>query len=283
VHPVLFHIGAVVIPAYGAVAAAGILLALMLTQQTARIVAVDSAKVWNLCIVVLFAALAGSRLLLIVLNWGTLRSHPAWLLGLGMIHHPLLAALGGVLGLIVAWVYARWQKMPLRTTADALAAPLALGLAFEQFGALLAGSGYGTGTSLPWAVIYMSPLAARWSGAPIGIPVHPVQAYSAVAFLTIAVCLLLQLGNRRQQGDSAGLCLMGMGVAVYITEFWRDPVGRGAILGGFLRGPQVPAVVLVLLGASLLLELGSQRIDRSIPLDGPITPADSRERESIHG
>ena len=33
------------------------------------------------------------------------------------------------------------SRCRLRTTADALAAPLALGLAFEQLGALLAGSG----------------------------------------------------------------------------------------------------------------------------------------------
>ncbi len=34
-----------------------------------------------------------------------------------------------------------------------------------------------------WAVIYTSPLAARWSGTPLGIPLHPVQGYAALAFL----------------------------------------------------------------------------------------------------
>jgi phosphatidylglycerol:prolipoprotein diacylglycerol transferase len=45
-----------------------------------------------------------------------------------------------------------------------------------------------------------------------------------------------------------------MGVAVYITELWRDPEGRGALLGGALDGPQAAAIVLVLAGALVLLE-----------------------------
>ena len=62
--------------------------------------------------------------------------------------------------------------------------------------------------ALPWAVTYTDPLAARWSGAPLGIPVHPVQAYAALRFLTISICLLLLLPSRRQHGDVAGVFLI---------------------------------------------------------------------------
>jgi phosphatidylglycerol:prolipoprotein diacylglycerol transferase len=254
VHPVLFHIGAILIPAYGASAAVGVLMALLLAQRTARLAAVDAGKVWNLCVVALFAALVAQRLLLVVLNWSELRIHPSWMLGLAMIHHPLLEAAGALAGAGAAVFYARWQKIPFRTTADVLAAPLALGLAFEQLGTLLAGSGYGTDTSVPWAVTYTSPLAARWSGTPLGIPLHPVQAYSAVAMLTLSIFLLVWLPARRRQGDVAGLWLMGTGVGIYFTELWRDPEGRGRFLGGALDGPQLAAVVLVLAGALVLVE-----------------------------
>jgi phosphatidylglycerol:prolipoprotein diacylglycerol transferase len=254
VYPVLFHIGPILIPAYGASAAVGVLLALFLAQRTARIAAVNAAQVWNLCVVALFAALAGQRLLLVIANWNSLRLHPIWVLGLAMIHHPLLAAAGAFTGVLAAVLYARWQKMPLWTTADAIAAPLALGLAFEQLGALLAGSGYGTEASVRWAVVYTNPLAARWSGTPLGIPLHPVQAYAAIAYLTLSILLLVWLPVRRQQGDEAGLWLMGTGSVVYITELWRDPLGRGALLGGALDGPQAAAVVMVLAGGLVLLE-----------------------------
>jgi len=258
VHPVLFHIGSILIPAYGASAAVGVLLALFLAQRTARMAGIDAAKVWNLCVIALFAALAGQRVLLVALNWGVLRIHPAWMLGLAMVHHPLLAGVGAFAGAASAVLYARWQKLPFFATADALAAPLALGLAFEQLGALLAGSGYGTEASVPWAVTCTSTLAARWSGTPLGIPLHPVQAYAALAFLTLSVFLLVWLPARRQMGDVAGLWLMGTGVTVYITELWRDTEGRGTLLHGALDGPQVAAVLMVLVGALVLLERKAQ-------------------------
>ncbi|MDR3751350.1 MAG: prolipoprotein diacylglyceryl transferase [Terracidiphilus sp.] len=283
-HPVLFHIGSILIPAYGASAAVGVLLALLLAQRTARMAGLNPAQVWNLCIVSLFAALLGQRLLLIVLNWSDLRSHPSWMLGLAMIHHPLLAVAGAFMGLGAAALVIRRQKMPFWTTVDVLAAPLTLGLAFEQLGALLAGSGYGTETTVRWAVIYTSPLAARWSGTPLGIALHPVQAYAALAFLTLSIFLLVWLPERRRQGDLAGLWLMGTGVAVYITELVRDPIGRGSLLRGALDGPQAAAVLLVLAGALVLLERkATGKPDKESAVTNPGTAHQGTKNEAEHG
>lgn len=254
-HPVLFHAGAILIPAYGAVAALGVLLALLLGQWLARPAGIDGNRLWNLNVIGLFAAIIGSRLLLVAVNWGALRLHPQWLLGLAMIHHPLVSAIGLTTGLgAAAGAYGRWQKMPWRATADALAAPVLLGMAFEQMGALLAGSGYGTETAVAWAVTYSDPLAARWSGTPLGVPLHPVQAYAAAAYLALAAAISSMVWVRKRPGDVAGVALMGAGVALYVTEFWRDVDGRGRLLAGAMDGPQVVAVVLVLLGALLLRE-----------------------------
>ena len=241
-HPVLFHIGAFLIPAYGASAAIGVLLALFSAQHTARVAGVNPGQVWNLCVVSLFAALVAQRLLLVAINLNDLRSHPAWVLTLAMVHHPLLAAAGALGGTGCATIFAWRQKMPFRTTADVLAAPLALGFAFEQLGALLAGSGYGTETTVRWAVTYSHPLATIWSGTPLGIPLHPVQAYAALAFLTLSIFLLVWQPARRRRATLAGMGLLGGGVTVYLTELWRDTEGRGALLGGALDGPQVGAI-----------------------------------------
>jgi phosphatidylglycerol:prolipoprotein diacylglycerol transferase len=275
VHPVLFHIGAVVIPSYGAVTALGMLLALGLALRTARMAGrgtgldtnlvtnldsnLDPGKVWNLCILSLFAALAASRLLLVIVNWSVLRVHPAWLLELAMVHHPLLAGVGTLAGAGCALWYARHCKLPMGATADALAPPLALGLAFEQLGELASGSGYGVeaGAGVHWAVTYTDPLAAIWSGAPLGVALHPVQAYAALAFLTLALFLLVWLPGEHREGDVAGLGLMGLGAAIYITEIWRVPEGRGSVLNGAIDGPQIAAVLLVIAGALVLRERGS--------------------------
>jgi len=232
----------------------GVLLALYLAECTARTTGLDAQRIWKLCVVTLFAALLTSRLLLVALNWSALRLHPAWMLTLAMVHHPLLACFGALIAVVVGALYGRRQQLPLWTTADALAAPVALGLAFEQFGALLAGSGYGTETAVRWAVTYTDPLTGQWSGAPLGVALHPVQGYAALGFLTLSIFLLVWLPRRRQSGDVAGLLLLGAGVVVYVTEFWRDSEGRGAMLDGAADGPQLAAAALVMVGGLMLLE-----------------------------
>ena len=251
-HPVLITFGSLLIPSYGALAAIGVLTALLLAQRTAAIAGVSPAQVWNVCVLALVSALVASRLLLIAMNWRELLAHPLWMLGLATIHNPWIAGAGVLAGALAALACVRAQRMPAMSTLDALAAPLTLGLACEQFGALLAGAGYGTEASAPWAVTYTDPLAQRWSGTPLGIPLHPVQAYAVLAYAAWTAFLLVWMPRRRQPGDVAGLALMGIGIALYVTEFWRDPEGRGQALHGALDAPQMAAIVFVLLGAWLL-------------------------------
>ena len=265
-HPVLFKLGVFLIPSYGALAAAGVLVALVLAQRTARSAAVSPAHVWNVCVIALFTALVGSRLVLAAANWRDVIRHPMWMIGLATIHNPWVAGAGIFIGGLAGFVYMRWQHLPIPAVLDALAAPLTVGLALEQVGALLAGAGYGTDTSVRWAVVYTHPLAARWSGTPLGIPLHPVQAYAALAYATLALFLLVAMPMRRQAGDVAGVALIGIGISLYITEFWRDPEGRGQILRGALDAPQVAAIVLVLLGAWLLRERPVQTPSESVDI-----------------
>jgi phosphatidylglycerol:prolipoprotein diacylglycerol transferase len=250
--------------------ALGVLLGLFLTQLSARWAGVNAGQVWNLCVVGLFAALVSDRLLLVAADWSEQRARSSWMLGPAVGHHLLLDAAGALAGVGCAAWYGRWQKLPLWPVADALAAPAALGLAFAQAGALLAGSDYGTeaGRGVKWAVTYTNPLAMRWSGTPLGIPLHPVQGYAALGFLALAFGLLAWLWARPREGDVAGACLMGIGTTVYVTELWRNPVGRGALLGGALDGPQVAAVMLVLAGALILRKHKGAAQDSGEPRHG---------------
>jgi len=258
----------VVIPAYGALASLGVLLGLLLAQRTARVAGLNASEVWNLCVLAVFAAIVVQRLLLVGANWSILRTHPSWMLALAMVHHPLLASAGALAAALVAAVYAWKRNMPWRATADALAAPVAVGLAFEQIGALLAGAGWGVDApaGLPWAVTYTSALAARWSGTPLGVPLHPVQAYAALGLAVLAGAAYVALARCGQTGDVAGLWLMGFGVVIFLTEIWRDSEGRGRLLHGAIDGPQLGAVGAVLAGAWMLRErrnegMGASSID----------------------
>jgi len=260
-HPVLFQFGSLVIPSYGAIAALGVLLALALAQVTAKQTGLDPRHTWNMLVLGVFASIAASRLTLIVLNLSDLRRHPTWLLSIAMVHHPLLAAIGILAGVFAVLLYARWAKLPLRVVADCLAAPIALGSAFEQLGALLQGSDFGrdsNSTSRLFAITYSSPLAARWSGTPLGVPLYPVQAYAALGSLFLAGLLVASFRLSRRSGDVAGIWLMGSGALLFLTELFRDWEGRGVLPSGSglpygsIDAPQLVGLGLVLAGGLLL-------------------------------
>jgi phosphatidylglycerol:prolipoprotein diacylglycerol transferase len=262
-HPVLFQIGSLLVPSYGACAALGVLLALGLAQLTAKRTGLDPSHAprhaWNMLVLAVFAALATSRLLLVIMNLGDLRMHPRWLLAVAMVHHPLLAAAGIASGVIAIIWYALWTRLPLRVVADCLAAPIFLATAAEQLGALLAGSDYGRETNAAWAVTYTSPLAARWSGTPLGVPLYPVQAYAAIGALLLAAIIYGWLFIPRRSGDAAGVALLGAGVLLFVTEMFRDWEGRGALLNGLIDIPQLVGLGLVLLGGLVLIDWRQSR------------------------
>jgi phosphatidylglycerol:prolipoprotein diacylglycerol transferase len=170
-----------------------------------------------------------------------------------------------MMGAVAALFYIGRERMPWAATLDALAPPLVVGLACEQWGALLAGAGYGTETSAGWAIVYTDPLAERWSGTPLGVPLHPVQAYAAVGYMVLAVLVLTRLRTSRRPGDVAGMALIGLGVVIYLSELWRDPEGRGEVLNGFFDGPQLAAIVMVLAGGAVLLQRKDPKKGRGLP------------------
>jgi phosphatidylglycerol:prolipoprotein diacylglycerol transferase len=266
VHPVLFQVGSLLVPSYGACAAVGVLLALWLAQLTARRTGLDPRHAWNMLVVAVFASLAVSRLVLIGMNLSDLRRHPAWLLAIAMVHHPLLAAVGILGGVSAVLIYVRWAKLPVLAVADCLAAPVALGVAAEQVGALLAGSDFGresAANSVFGAVTYSSELAARWSGTPLGVALYPAQAYAAAGavLLAVIVCGWLRLPQgARRAGDAAGIGLIGAGVLVCLTEGFRDWEGRGVMLRGIADIPQLVGLGLVVLGCAVLLDWRGGRL-----------------------
>jgi phosphatidylglycerol---prolipoprotein diacylglyceryl transferase len=256
-HPVLFQIGSLMVPSYGACAAVGVLLALALAPFTARKVGLDPRHAWNMLVLAVFASVALSRLVLIAINLGDLRRHPRWLLALAMVHHPLLAAIGIAGGAAAVAIYARWAKLSLRVVADCSAAPVALGMAFEQLGALMAGSDFGREATSGFTVTYTNELAARWSGTPLGVELYPVQAYAALgALLLMLLCLLFP---SRRQGDLAAIWLLGTGILLFLTEILRDWEGRGVFFAGAghvgtMDIPQLVGLGMVVLSGIVLFD-----------------------------
>jgi phosphatidylglycerol:prolipoprotein diacylglycerol transferase len=111
-------------------------------------------------------------------------------------------------------------------------------------------------------------VAARWSGTPLGVPLHPVQAYAALGSLTIGlatvVCLSLALkSSKGRAGDVTGGWLIANGVLLFLTEIFRDWEGRGVLMRGSVDAEQLVALGMVLLGGLQLTDL-RQRFARKV-------------------
>ena len=222
-----------------------------MATRTARRLALDTNKIWNLSLIGIFTVLLGSRLLLILFHLSDFLAHPFWMLGLvtirsrGVFYGSLLLAICACVGYIFA------VRLPLRRTLDCLAPAFALGIGIRNLGALAAGSDYGTPTNKPWGVIYRHGLTALWSGAPLGVRLHPVQLYEAVIVLALFVLLLLRLPRRAQDGDLAGIFLFGYGATLFFLNFYRGR--RSFVFHGTISITQLMAVAIVLAGAVFLI------------------------------
>lgn len=251
-HPRLFQLGSIAIPTAGVLTAVAIVVALFTARITARRLALNPERVWDLGIVGVLTALFAPRLILIFGNWKDFIAHPLWLIGVLRVRSEA-ATLGGLavaIGVMYAFIF--FTRMPFRRTLDALAPSLALGFAVASLGAFAGGSNFGTPTNLPWAVTYTSRLASLWNRAPLGTPVHPVQIYAALAELYIFVLLLGMIAKRDKWkirgGEIMGAWLFLYGVCTFSLNFLR-----GDITAANFILPQSLAVTMVLAGGLLWL------------------------------
>jgi phosphatidylglycerol:prolipoprotein diacylglycerol transferase len=230
-HPILFRIGGLTIHAYGLFVAMGFLAGMALAVREARRAALDTEKISNLFFWIIISAIAGSRLLHVIVEYRSFMSAP---LEIFKIWKGGLVFYGGViLAVAVTVFYIRHNKLPLWTTMDILAPPLALGLAFGRLGCFSAGCCYGRPADVPWAVTFTNPDSL----APLYIPLHPTQLYETGAALIIFTILMLTRRAKRFEGQIMWTFFFLYAVARFIIENYRgDP--RGAVWGNLLSTSQ---------------------------------------------
>ncbi len=69
VHPHLFQFGRLVLPTYGFLVALGTILSLLVCVRTARLLSLDTDKIWSVALLAIVTALVGGRILLNLLRW----------------------------------------------------------------------------------------------------------------------------------------------------------------------------------------------------------------------
>jgi len=229
-HPVLFDLGALTIYTYGVLLAAAYLGGLQLAIARARKAGLDSARMLDLGVYLVIAALLGAKLLLLVVSFDHFWNNPGDLLVLarsgGVFYGGLIAAT------LVAFWYIRRHRLPLWTTCDMFAPGIALGHVIGRLGCLMAGCCYGRPTSEPWAITFTDPFARANVGTPLNVPLHPTQLYEAGAELLILIFLLVtERKGRPFHGRTFWGYMLLYSISRFIIEFYRGDTDRGVIMG----------------------------------------------------
>ena len=108
----------------------------------------------------------------------------------------------------------------------------------------MAGDDYGGPTQLPWAVTFTGPDPARIGGAPLGVPLHPVQLYESIVCLGLFVALVRLSRRKRFDGEVILAYTSLYAIARFLLEFLRGDADRGFVFGGLLSTSQFIATIL---------------------------------------
>jgi phosphatidylglycerol---prolipoprotein diacylglyceryl transferase len=251
-HPILFEIGRFPVYTYGVLLAAAYLLGLQFALVRARKRGLDPNRVMDLGIWIIISALAGAKLLLLVVEFDTFGKNPRELLTLlrsgGVFYGGLIAAV------VVALWYLRRHRMPMWTVTDVFAPGIALGHVIGRMGCFFAGCCFGSPTEVPWAITFRNPYAAENVGTPLNVPLHPTQLYEAGAeLLILGLLLATEKKGRPFPGRTFWAYMFLYGISRFIIEFYRgDP--RGSI--GMFSTSQFLSLIIVPLAIVMMIVLG---------------------------
>ena len=233
VHPYLIHVGHFYLPAFGVLAAVGLMAALGLSERTAPMAGLNPEKLWDAGIFAILAAFLLSRALLIAANWHTFLNFPILLLAV-----PSLTPLGVFLAACATLLYLRFKRTPVLPSLDAWAscatlvwAALALGHFFEGSDPGLTTRGFPGLTS-----------------AGESSPHHPVALYAAGFGVLMTVGLYRSLRRHHRTGHTAAFALVLTGLAQFLLSFMREP---GLQSFGGLDALQWVALAMIVAGGLL--------------------------------
>ena len=157
---------------------------------------------------------------------------------------------GLLLAIPGSWLGARLARTHLMDYVVPIVPCIPLGHAFGRIGCLLAGCCYGVPTNLPIGIAYTQNL----SGAPLGVPLFPIQAIESAALVLVFIILIFYTRCVRKPMQVAMLYIMLYSPLRFILEWFRYDAIRGVYFG--LSTSQwisiaifIPAIVLFLISA----------------------------------
>ncbi len=259
------QVGPLSLYTFGLLVMLGFVGGIFLARRLARERGLPGEAFPDAAAVILFASLAGARLLFVALNWGDYSARLADIIAIwqgGMSFH------GGVIaGVVTGIVFMRRRRLPVLAMADAAAPALALGYAVGRLGCFLNGCCYGGPTGLPWAV----PGAYCQGGDP-ALHYHPAQVYAAVTNLALTALLVAAYRRPHRAGQVLALYVVGYSVYRFAIEALRAGV-TATVLPIGLTEAQLFSLVCVVLAAGWWLWLQRRGAPAPEPVPGEAAPA----------
>jgi phosphatidylglycerol:prolipoprotein diacylglycerol transferase len=274
---------------YGLLIASAFLAGIWLAQREGRRRGQDPERIADLSFWILVAALVGSRVYFILVNWGDyFGDHALVATPFGRIPRILavweggLVFYGGFIGaaLTALW-YLRRHRMAFLPYADTLIPSVAFGHFLGRLGCFAAGCCWGEVAHghLPWAARFPPASLAYQSFASrphpeaflapdrlATLPLHPVQLYEAFGELAIFLVLVLVVRPRKRfHGQVLAAWLLAYAVLRTVVELFRGDVERGVVAG--LGVGQWTSLAILAAGAAVWAR--ASRRPAGAPAQGP--------------
>lgn len=160
---------------------------------------------------------------------------------------------GGLAGVTAAMAYVAWRdRLNFIRVVDYVAVGVPMGMLLGRLANFVNGELWGRVTDVPWAMVFP---------AADDLPRHPSQLYQAglegLALLVIMMLLFWKTRARYRPGLLAGVFTLGMGIARFVNEFFRQPdqqladfaMRTGLSMGQWLTIPLILTGLIVVIYA----------------------------------
>ena len=232
------------IPSYGLMMAFAFIAAIVLCYYRAKKAGLDVDKILNLAIIAIITGMVGAYLLYIFVTYsfseiiGSIKDGSFYVFKSG----GLVFYGGFILAAVCCIGYVLVKKLSLAEYATAIIPSIPLAHAIGRVGCFMAGCCYGRVCDTVVSVIYTNPIG----GAPVGVPVFPVQLLEAVLNLIIFAILLVYTRKKAKSFSSVFLYLLCYSIVRFTVEYFRADEIRGIFLG--LSTSQWISIALLLIG-----------------------------------
>ncbi|MBP7058051.1 prolipoprotein diacylglyceryl transferase [Candidatus Gracilibacteria bacterium] len=244
-YPILFQIGPVIIYSLWIFITIGFFVALLIMLKLIKKNRLKLQFLADSSLAIFLGGIILSRLIFVIQNYQTYLFPFNYnnVIQIFYIWDKGMSLWGGIIGCLGTLVYlARKEKENALRWLDVFTVGITGGFVFGNIGTFLDGTNYGNETTLPWGVVMDNSIYA--------VPIHPVQIYSAIYCLVIAIILYL-LFSRNVGKKDGNIMLLGSGLysLLYFCEGFLRGDESNIFIG--LREEQIYALLIFLISGIL--------------------------------